>query len=251
MVAGAPTWTLPPPRLPAAATITTSFCSAYRKAASQLCGHSGEVLPSEMLMTRAPLSTAQRTAWGIWSWSLLPPGFADPSQVETDSSCASGATPTIPSGPTVGPALGLGLGFAVDFAGWWPRPASMVATRVPCSGFAPMLFWPSALPAPETSTPPASTPARSGCLPSTPLSITATLTLAPLETSQALVMPDSASQYCLSRQSSACAAGAAVKAAVKGAARKGQGHQRGGGPAAPVCCSGHSGPIGGTAGGAA
>ena len=84
MVAGAPTWMLPPTRLPAAQTITTSFCSAYRKAASQLCGHSGEVLPREMLMTWAPLSTAQRTASGIWSWSLFPPGLADPSQVETE-----------------------------------------------------------------------------------------------------------------------------------------------------------------------
>src|SRR5688500_200883 len=36
--------------------------------------------------------------------------------------------------------------------------------------------------------------------------MTATLTPAPLDTSQALVTPDSASQYCLSRHSSACAA---------------------------------------------
>src|SRR6478752_2302903 len=70
MVAGAPTWVLPPTRLPAAATMTTSFCSAYRNAASQLWGHWGVVLPSEMLITLAPLSTAQRTASGIWSWSL-------------------------------------------------------------------------------------------------------------------------------------------------------------------------------------
>src|SRR6478736_3000759 len=216
MVAGAPTWMFPPTRLPAAATITTSFCSAYRNAASQLCGHSGAVLPSEILMTRAPLSTAQRTAAGIWSWSLLPPGLADPSQVDTDRIWASGATPTIPSEPTPVPGeglgLGLGLGLALAPAGWCPRPASIVATSVPCSGLAPMLFWPSAAPAPETSAPPASTPLRSGCLPSTPLSITATLTLAPFDTSQAFVMPDSASQYSLSRVASAWAAGASDSA---------------------------------------
>ncbi len=94
-------------------------------------------------MTRAPLSTAQRTASGIWSWSLLPPGLADPSQVETDSSWASGATPTMPSGPTVDRrGAGAGLGGRRPRR-WCPRPASMVATRVPCSGLAPMLFWPS------------------------------------------------------------------------------------------------------------
>src|SRR6478735_6926898 len=221
MVAGAPTWMFPPTRLPAAATITTSFCSAYRNAASQLWGHSGDVLPSEMLMTRAPLSTAQRTASGIWSWSLLPPGLAEPSQVETDSSCASGATPTTPSGPTAGLPAGpaaepeaLAVGLAVASGAWCPRPASMVATRVPCSGLAPILSWPLALPAPEMSAPPASTPPKSGCRPSTPLSITATLTPAPLETSQALVMPDSASQYSLSRHESAWAGAAKVSAAV-------------------------------------
>src|SRR6476620_4277650 len=208
MVAGAPTWVLPPTRLPAAATITTSFCSAYRNAASQLWGHWGEVLPSEMLMTFAPLSTAQRTASGIWSWSLFPPGLAEPSHVEPERISASGATPMMPSGMFLdGVALGLGFALAA-FLGWCPRPASMVATSVPCSGLAPMLFRPSPDPAPETSCLPASTPLRSGWFASTPLSITATLTLAPLETSHALVMPASLSQSSLSRQVSACAAGA-------------------------------------------
>ena len=117
--------------------------------------------------------------------------------METDRISASGATPTMPSGPGAGAAPGLGL--AVDFGGWWPRPASMVATSVPCSGLTPMLFCPLAVPAPEASLPPATAPFRSGCPASTPLSMTATLTSAPLETSQALVIPDSASQYCLSR----------------------------------------------------
>src|SRR5688572_24811621 len=171
-----------------------------------------------MLMTLAPLSTAQRTASGIWSWSLLPPGFSEPSQVDTARIWASGATPMMPSGLVFdGEGVGEGLALALGFlggGGWCPRPASMVATNVPCSGLAPMLFCPSGVPAPETSCPPAIAPFRSGWSPSTPLSITATFTPAPLETSQAFVIPASLSQYCLSRQVSACAAGAVAMVAA-------------------------------------
>src|SRR4051812_44761431 len=46
-----------------------------------------------------------------------------------------------------------------------------------------------------------------------PLSMTATLTPAPFDTSQALVMPESASQYSLSRHSSALAGGAVKRPA--------------------------------------
>src|SRR4051812_22064089 len=93
IVAGAPDWKVPPARLPAAATITTSFCSAYRNALSQLCGHDVVELVRDMLMTLAPLSTAQRTASGICWSTPTPAGFSDPSQVDTANSSAPGATP--------------------------------------------------------------------------------------------------------------------------------------------------------------
>jgi len=62
-------------------------------------------------MTSAPLSTDQRIASAIWSENGR---FADdPKATDTDSSCASGATPIMPvSGPV-------------------PRPAAREATQLP------------------------------------------------------------------------------------------------------------------------
>ncbi|MEJ1229490.1 MAG: hypothetical protein WDM88_00845 [Galbitalea sp.] len=54
MVAGAPTSVVPLPRLPAAATITTLCCIAYRKAVSQLTGQASVLRVSDMLMMFAP-----------------------------------------------------------------------------------------------------------------------------------------------------------------------------------------------------
>lgn len=87
-----------------------------------------------------------------------------------------------------------------------------MATRVPCSGLAPMLFCPLGSPAPEASVPPTTAPLRSGCCPSTPLSMMATFTPAPFDTCQAAEMPYSLSQYSLSRQESANAEGAVSRA---------------------------------------
>ena len=67
MVAGAPTSLVPLPRLPAAATTTTSWSKAYMNASSQLSGQSRVLRVSDMLMTSAPLSTAHCTASAIWS----------------------------------------------------------------------------------------------------------------------------------------------------------------------------------------
>lgn len=53
----------------------------------------------------------------------------------------------------------------------------------------PSGFWPFAAPTPETSVPAPSAPARSGTLPSTPVSITATFTPAPRVVCQAVVKP--------------------------------------------------------------
>ena len=131
MVAGAPTWTLPPTAVARGGDdhdvllFGVEECRVpalrpfRRRAAEGDVDDAGAVVdgPAHCL--------------GIWSWSLLPPGLAEPSQVETDSSCASGATPTTPSGPTAGPAAGpvaLALGLAVASGpgargrrAWWPR----------------------------------------------------------------------------------------------------------------------------------
>src|SRR3954465_48347 len=67
IVAGAPTSFVPLPRLPAAATRTTSCAKAYWNASSQLGGQSRVLRVRDMLITDAPLSTDQRTAWAICS----------------------------------------------------------------------------------------------------------------------------------------------------------------------------------------
>ena len=200
-------------------------------------------------MTRAPLSTAQRTASGIWSWSLLPPGLAEPSQVETDRSCASGATPTIPSGPAAGPAAGLGAGarpWQSLRRGWCPRPASMVATRVPCSGLAPMLSWPSAVAgAGDVGA------AGEHAVQVRVLAVHAAVDHGDLDAGALGDVPGLGDAglgepvFLVPPGVGVGGGAASGQRRRRRSAGKGQGHQRGGGPAAPGCCSGHSGPIGG------
>src|SRR3546814_7362962 len=97
IVAGAPTRVVPLPRLPAATTMTTSWSKAYRKASSHDGSHSGVFVVSDMLMTCALLSTAQRTASALCSLT----GTVRPElSMDTDRSSASGATPIIPRPPT-------------------------------------------------------------------------------------------------------------------------------------------------------
>ena len=194
MVAGAPDCSVPPARLPAAATTTTSCCSAYRNAASQLSGQEVLELVSDMLMTWAPLSTAQRTAAGICSSTPTPAGFGVPSQVEAVRICALGATPITPSVPAPIPfVLGLGLFVLlvvlVVFVRGMPAPGQQGRHQGAVLGGCPMPRWPSGSPEPEASVPPTTAPFRSGWVPSTPLSITATFTPSPCDSSQAARIP--------------------------------------------------------------
>src|SRR5262249_6735429 len=86
-----------------------------------------------------------------------------------------------------------------------PRPAARLATCVPCAPPPATGVWPSADPVPERSVPPTTAPRKSGIDPSTPLSSTAILTPAPLDTVHALVMPSAPRYHCPVRTESAAA----------------------------------------------
>lgn len=135
---------------------------------SQLTGQSSVFRVSDMLMTFAPWSTAHTTAFAI-----CPSGSTalDPNPTEIESRCAFGATPIMPE---VGPV---------------PRPAMRDPTRVPWEASSSIGVWPSAPPLPEKSAPPVTTPWSSGTEPSTPVSMTATVTPCPSVVDQALRMP--------------------------------------------------------------
>jgi hypothetical protein len=113
IVAGAPTWVVPLPRLPAAATTTTSWSNAYMKASSQLSGQSAVLRVSDMLMTSAPLSTAHLTASAICSSLDFTAPVSCPNATDAVMMSASGATPMTPVPSPL------------------PRPASSDATIVP------------------------------------------------------------------------------------------------------------------------
>jgi hypothetical protein len=169
IVAGAPTSLVPEPRLPAAATTTTSFANAWRNASSQLSGQSRVLRVSDMLITSAPLSTAQRTASAICSSFVFSDPESCPKATDAVSSSASGATPITPLPSPV------------------PRPARSEATIVPCSLSSPTGVWPSGEPMPEASVPPTTTPRSSVMSPLTPVSMIATFTPSPRDMVHACV----------------------------------------------------------------
>src|SRR6478736_7442188 len=137
-------------------------------------------------MTLAPLSTAQ---WIAAAREAIALAAGCVTSIEADSRDACGAVPMTPLSAAV------------------PRPASTDATLVPCS-FPDVLYtgvWPSADPSPEKSLPATTAPRRSGIEPSTPLSITATLTPAPRVTVQAFCTPSAERYHCADRTASASA----------------------------------------------
>ena len=89
-----------------------------------------------------------------------------------------------------------------------PRPAAREATMVPWSrsSASPTGRSPLAAPWPEKSVPPLTAPARSGTVPSTPVSMTAIVMPLPWVVDHALRMPYWASQYSPERMLSVCTA---------------------------------------------
>ncbi len=251
MVAGAPTWMFPPTRLPAAATITTSFCSAYRNAASQLCGHSGAVLPSEILMTRAPVVHGPADRGGNLVLVALaarvgrtqPGGHGQDLGLRGDTHDPVGAD----AGPgrRAGAGAGTGSGRLVSAAGQHRRDEravfglgsdALLAVSGPRAG--------------DVRSP------GQHALEVRVFAVHAAVDHGDLDVGALRDVPGFGDAG-FGEPVFLVPGGVRVgrrgqRQSSRGAAPgQGQGHQRGGGPAVPGCCSGHSGPIGGMAAGAA
>ena len=126
---------------------------------------------SDMLITFAPASTDHFTAVAIWSSVEIPWPSSAPKATDAVRICAAGATPSTPFPSPV------------------PLPARREDTMVPWSLSTPTGFWPSGEPVPDASVPPTTAPRSSATVPSTPVSITATLIPVPFDVFHAVVKP--------------------------------------------------------------